>query len=97
MNPPIRPINIPRSCVLRSLFLKIMKTNKKVIIGERVVIITPPAPAVPYFIPKNEKIINEILSTELDSTNFKEFLFKTIGCFMKYKIGKKDKLIIKKR
>ena len=60
-------------------------------------IITPPAPAVPYLIPKNEDIINAVFKTELESTNFSDDLFKDSGCFIKNSMGKKEMLIRKKR
>jgi len=65
--------------------------------GERDVTITLPAPAKPYFMPKKEATIKAMFKTELPRTYFRLFLLKTIGSLKKYKIGKKERLIRKKR
>jgi hypothetical protein len=74
-----------------------MATNKKVIRGASVVMITPPFPANPYFTPKNENIIKDIFKTELDATKLRLDLLRVSGIFIKYKIGIKETLIRKKR
>jgi hypothetical protein len=58
---------------------------------------TLPEPARPYLIPKKEETIKEILSRELPKINFRLETFRLRGFLRKYKIGKKERLTIKKR
>ena len=97
IKPPTIPKKSPKYCCGRSLFLKISATSKKVITGESVVMITPPEPAKPYFTPKNEKIINAMLSIELPAIYLRFERLIQMGSFTKNKIGKNESAIIKKR
>ena len=66
-------------------------------IGEREVMMTLPAPANPYLIPKNELTIKAMFKTELAAIYLRELKFNRMGSLKKYKIGKKARLMIKKR
>lgn len=60
-----------------------MATNKKVMTGEKVVIITLPEPAKPYLIPTNEETIKAIFKTELLRIYLRLEVFSFIGILKK--------------
>jgi hypothetical protein len=97
ITPAIIPILNPKYCRFWSLLLKISATSRNVITGLSVVMITPPEPAKPYFIPKKDETIKAMFKIELPAIYFRFDLFSFRGAFKKYKIGKKDILIIKNR
>ena len=72
ITPPTRPKARPKYWALRIRFLNKITTKTKVMIGEREVMMTLPAPAKPYLIPKNELIINAMFKIELPRTYFIE-------------------------
>lgn len=79
---PIKPIKRPKYWLGNTLVLKRTSTIKNVARGLIVVIITAPEPASPYLIPKNENIINEILSTELPAM-YLTFCFVRVNGILK--------------
>lgn len=81
--PPKRPTIRPIYCIRERFFLKIIAISKKVIIGLKVVMITLPAPAKPYFTPRKEKTIKAIFKTELLAIYLTAPLLRVKGFFKK--------------